>query len=418
MVLVTAFIAVASVIGLALLSSASLQAAATRNQDLLAQSDGLAESGVNLGLYWVQNLGDSTKTPTAVANLKVGDPAAVLANQSVKNVPGTFDVTVARLSHTRYQVGARGRATSATGTGAAPTVQRALSAQADANYFGFAISATNLTTSGFTIPGGTTVDGDVFSAVPVTVASGATVNGTIYTAPSSSSSSGGSGGGLLGGLLGTVTNVVNAVTDTLGAVVATLVPTPSTVNHYSSNNYTYVANGKEYAGTAEEITSGTLSATSTWTHDPVKNPASVFYHNGTIELVGNVKINGTLVVQGSGAALKLQNAGNAIAQSVGDLPALVVDGNIIYNGANATLDVQGLTYTGGRVTRSASYTGLALNVTGALLFGGTSGSLDPTVTTHIVYDRLRASVPSLVTGGKPAPTNISVVYWNNQPPAK
>ena len=416
MLLVTAFIAVASIIGIALLSSASLQAAATRNQDLLAQADGLSESGVNLGLYWVQNLGDSTKCPTAVNDLRVGDPAAVLSNQTVQNVPGSFDVSVSRLSHTRYQVGARGRATSGTGSASATTVQRALTTQADANYFGFAISATNLTTSGFTIPGSTVVDGDVFSAVPVTISAGGKVNGTIYTA--ASSSSGGGGGGLLGGLLGVVGGVVTALTDTLGAVVATLVPTTSNVNHYSSNNYTYVVNGTEYTGTAEPISLSTLTSTSTWTHDPVKNPANVYYHSGSIQLSGSVKINGSLIVQGSGATLKVVGTGNVINQTVGDLPALVVDSDISYNASNATLDVYGLTYTGGRITRSSSYTGCVFNVTGALLFGGTSGSLDPTVATHIVYDRVRASVPSLVTSGQPVPTNISVVYWNTQPAAR
>jgi hypothetical protein len=415
MLLVTAFIAVASVIGIALLSSASLQAAATHNQDLLAQADSLSESGVNLGLYWVQNLGDSTKVPTAVNSLKVGDAPAVLSNQTVQNVPGSFDVSVSRLSHTRYQVGARGRATANAGAPSATTVQRALTTQADANYFGFAISATNLTTSGFTIPGGTTVDGDVFSAVPVTIASGGKVNGTVYTAPSSSSSG---SGGLLGGLLGTVGNVLNAITDTLGAVVATLVPTTSNVNHYSSNNYTYVVNGTEYTGTAEPISLSTLTSTSTWTHDPVKNPANVYYHSGSIQLSGSVKINGSLIVQGSGATLKVVGTGNVINQTVGDLPALVVDSDISYNASNATLDVYGLTYTGGRITRSSSYTGCVFNVTGALLFGGTSGSLDPTITIHIIYDRIRASVPSLVTSGQPVPTNISVVYWNTQPAAK
>src|SRR5206468_2041304 len=134
----------------------------------------------------------------------------------------------------------------------------------------------------------------------------------------------------------------------------------------------------EYAGTSEEITATTLSSTSTWTHDPVKNPAAVYFHNGTIELLGNVKINGSLVVQGSGATLKVQGAGNVINQTVGDLPAIVVDSNISYTGSNATLDVYGLTYTGGRVTRASSYTGCVFNVTGALLLGGTSGSLDPT----------------------------------------
>jgi hypothetical protein len=408
MLLVTAFVAVASVIGLALLSSAALQSAATRNQDLLAQSDALAESGINLGLYWVQNLGDTTKCPAAVAALKVGDSPAQLDNQTVKGMAGAFDVSVARVSHTRYQVGARGRAAAATpGAAIGGTVQRALAAQVDANYFGYAISATNLTSSGFTIPASATIDGDVVCSVPVTIANGAKVNGTVYDAEVSTS--GGGGGGLLGGLLG---GVVKVVVNTLNAVVATLVPSPATVNRYGPNRYAYVVDGKELKGEAEEITSGSLSATSTWPHDPVKNPASVYFHSGGLTLSGNVKINGTLVLKGSGD-LRVIGQGNVISQSVPNLPALVVEGNIAYAGANATLDVLGLAYTGGRVTRTASYVGCILNVTGALLFGGTTGSLDPAVTTRIAYDRVRASVPSLVTTAEPAPTSITLVYWKN-----
>jgi hypothetical protein len=403
MVLVTAFVAAASVIGLALLSSTALQSAATRNHDLVIQADGLAESGINLGLYWVQNLGDSAKCPSAVADLKVGE-SVELKDRTVKGVAGAFDVSATRLSYNRYQLAATGKASApaaAAGTpsaGADGVVRRTLTAQVDANYFGFAISATNLTTSGFTVPQSATIEGDIFSSVPVTIANGAKFSGTVYDAPATSGSG---GGGLLGGLVGVVTN-------TLNAVVATLVPTPTSVNHYWPK---YTLDGKEYA--AEEITTGSLAAAPVLVNKPDTNPGAVFFHSGTLEVTGNVKINGTLIIK-DGGSLRIQGSGNVITQPNGNLPALVVDGDIVFNGANASLEVNGLAYTGGRISRgSSTFTGCALNVNGTLLFGGTSGSLDANVPTRVAYHRVRASVPSLVTTAKPTPTSITVVYWKN-----
>jgi hypothetical protein len=69
---------------------------------------------------------------------------------------------------------------------------------------------------------------------------------------------------------------------------------------------------------------------------------------------------------------------------------------------------------GGKVTRSGAYTGCKLNITGALLYGGTSNiALDANVAVNVRYDRARASIPSLVTSGTPQPTSVSVVSWKN-----
>ena len=409
LMLVTAFVAAASVLGLALLSSAALQSAATRNQDLVVQADGLAESGINLGTYWVQNVADTTKVPSNVAALNVGE-STTQQNLAIKNTPGKFDVTVSRLSYNRYQVTAQGKSTT-TDTTDNDSAKRPLTAQVDANYYGYAISATNASSGTLAIPATTTIDGDVFSSIPVS--SSGTVNGTVYDAPpSSGGGSGGGGGGLLGGLLG---GVVNVLTGTLNAVVATLVPTPATANHYGS--YTY--NNKTYAAIALPAT----ITNATYGPDPNTNPLGVFYHKGTLTLAGGAKINGTVVVKddpggllGLGAQpgmLKLAGKGNAIKVTTPNYPALVADSDVSFESSDAALDVTGLAYTGGRVTHAGTVTNSAFNVVGALLFGGGTPALDGAVRTHLTYDRVRASVPSLVTNATPAPTSVTVVYWKN-----
>jgi hypothetical protein len=406
LMLVTAFVGIASVLGLALLSSAALQSAATRNQDLVIQADGLAESGINLGTYWVQNLADSTKCPAAVTSLAIGGKY-VQSNLTVKNVPGKIKVTVERLSYNRFQVTSVGKsAEDLSGQG----VGRTLTAQVDANYYGYAISATNLSSGNLVIPATTTITGDIFSTVPVTLATGATVNGEIFDAPASGGSG---GGGLLGGLVG---GVVNVLTGTLNAVVATLVPPPSSANHY----LTYTYNGKSYA--AREITASSLLNTTL--NPDANNPLGVFYHKGALTLAGGAKVNGTLVVKdvaggllGLGAdpgVLRVTGKGNALTQNVPNYPALVADSDVSFEATNATLDVAGLAYTGGRVTHAGTVTGSALNIVGGLLFGGTTAALDSSVPTRLTYDRVRNSVPSLVTTTTPAPTSVTVVYWKNQ----
>jgi hypothetical protein len=393
LMMVWAVVLVAAVMGMALLSSNTLQVQASNNQDQVLQADALAESGINLALYWLQNITDGNKCPGSVSSLGVGNKSDKNDNNLGNGVPGTFDISITRLSHNRYQVTSTGRARAASG-GSSNAVQRTLTAQADLNYFGYAWSVTNMTSGSLTIPSNTTILGDVFASVPVT--NNGNVTGSVY-APTSG---GGGGGGLLGGLLGGVLNLVNDV-------VATLLPSPSTVNKYPSYSY----NGRTYNAT--QISSLFPISNVTYNPDPNTNPAGVFYHSGSLTLAGNVHINGSLVLT-NGGSLQVQNTNNSITQNLPNFPALVAEGDITFTGSNAAIDINGLTYIGGRTSRSLGWTGCVLNITGTLLAGGTTTSLDSGVTTTIKYDRVKSNVPSLVTGGdKPAPTSLTVVYWKN-----
>ena len=378
LMMVTVVVAIASVMGIAILSSSALQAEASSNQDQAICADGLAESGIAVGLYYLQNLNDSTKNPMPVLT----NPGGVYTKtgQSLgTSVSGTFDLTITRLSSTRYTVMSTGNATSTRGT-----VQRTLTATVDVNYFPYALTATNASTlltstlPAVTASGGTTVLGDVYSNGPLTV--NATVSGSIY-----------GGNGLLGGLI-----------KSLLGVVVTLVPTTANVNHYAS----YYFNNVKYVPP-------TISAVTDIPAQPAaNNPAGVYICSGNLDLTGNVKINGTVVVTGGGA-LRISGTGNQITPIAG-YPAVVADGDITFRASNATLDVLGLTYMGGKVTRSSLYTGCKLNVTGGLLYGGSSTiSLDSTIAVQIKYDRTKASIPDLVTGSTPQPSSITVSAWQN-----
>jgi Tfp pilus assembly protein PilX len=378
LMMVTAVVAVASVMGIAILSSSALQAEASSNQDQAARADGLAESGIALGLYYLQNLNDPTKCPMPVLT-NPGGVYTKLGQGLGTAVSGTFDLTITRLASNRYTVKSTGNATSTRGT-----VQRSLTATVEVNYFPYALTATNASTllsstlPAVTANGGTTILGDVYSNGPLTV--NATVTGNIF-----------GGNGVLGGLIKTITGVV-----------VTLVPTTSNVNHYAS----YYYNNVRY--TPPTIT----LATDIPAQPAANNPAGVYICAGNLDLTGNVKINGTVVLTSSGS-LRVSGAGNQITPLAG-YPALVADGDITFRASNSTIDILGLTYMGGKVTRSSTYTGCKLNVTGGLLYGGTSTiSLDSNIAVQVKYDRAKASVPDLVSGGNPQPSSVTVTAWQN-----
>jgi Tfp pilus assembly protein PilX/cytoskeletal protein CcmA (bactofilin family) len=378
LMMVTAVVAVASVMGIAILSSSALQADASSNQDQATRADGLAESGIAVGLYYLQNLNDSTKCPMPVLT-NPGGVYTKLGQSLGTGVSGTYDLTITRLSSNRYTITSTGNATSARGA-----VQRSLTATVEVNYFPYALTATNASTllsstlPAVTANGGTTILGDVYSNGPLTV--NATVSGSIY-----------GGNGLLGGLIKTITGVV-----------VTLVPTTANVNHYAS----YYYNNKKYIPPTISV------ATDIPAQPADSNPAGVYICSGNLDVAGNVKINGTIVLTSSGS-LRVSGTGNQITPVAG-FPALVADGDITFRASNSTVDLLGLTYMGGKVTRSSSYTGCKLNVTGGLLYGGTSTiSLDSNIAVLIKYDRTKASVPDLVSGGNPQPASVTVTAWQN-----
>jgi hypothetical protein len=376
LMMVTAVVAVATVMGLSILANNTLQAEASSSQDKAVGADALAESGVNLGLYYLQNLHDSTKCPAAIPALTTAGNYSQSNNTLGAAVPGKFNLRFTRPSLLQYQIVSTGIATAG-----AADVSRTLTALADVDYYGYAIMAPNATAA-LTIPSGTTVTGNVL-------------------APSGSAASGdggGGGGGLLGGLVG---GLLKTVTDVLGI---TQVPSTAAVNHYLNYNINGVS------GTATLILLGTLSNE---TRGPVPgNPAGVYYTLGNLDMNGNVKINGTLIMS-SGGQLRVQGTGNSITPQR-YFPAVVSDSDIKLKSANTTLDINGLTYTGGNISKAGTGSNYVMNVTGTLLFAGATPTIDPGVTLKVVYDRQRASIPSLTGAVKPIPTGYTIVNWKNQ----
>jgi len=368
----------ASVMGMAILSSNSLQAEASSSQDQVVQADALAESGINLVMYYLQNLNDNTKCPAGLSGLAVGPSTYTQTAVSLgSTVSGTFNLSVTHPSINRYQIISTGKSSSS-------GVQRSLTVTTDVNYFAYGLSVPNISSgTNWTIPASVSIVGDLFSSG--SIVNNGSVSGSIYSV----STSGSGNTGLIQSLL----NVVSA----------TLVPTTAAVNHYT----TYTYNGGTYTAGVLVLPQSNVTLGPT-----ALNPAGVYVAATTLDITGNVKVNGTLVCS-TGATLRIAGTGNTITPVAG-FPALVVDGNLSFKAVNATLDINGLTYLGGVINRTSGQAGCKLNITGGLLFASNSPALDSGVTTSIKFDRTKTAVTTLTSGAtKPAPANISIVSWKN-----
>jgi len=133
------------------------------------------------------------------------------------------------------------------------------------------------------------------------------------------------------------------------------------------------------------IDTNSLSELTLGPYDPVR----VCYRNGDLELAGNVRIYGMLVVNGG---LRIRDTANIITAAK-NLPALLVTGElIIENGAG--LDVNGLAVVDGQVQAAA---GSVLDILGGLFVdNGITGAGNITITA--------------------APAKAAVVVWSQAGP--
>lgn len=374
--MVTAAVGVAAVMGVAILSSTTLQTTASANGWRAVQADALADGAVNLGLFYLQNLNDSTRCPAA---LVAGGTSFSVSGVSLgAAVPGTYDLALAKLSTTRWRVTGTGRVPGSEGG----SVVRKIVVTTDVNY---TIGALTLSAGSGTavIPSTARIAGNVYAACPVQ--NDGQVSGVLYG--------------------DTVTGSGSAaeVRPATGMEV-TAAPTAATVNHYA----TYAISGRTYAAAA--IGSGTLSNV-TLSPNSTTNPAGIFTYSGSLQLDGNVKINGTLVVVGG--QLKVRGTGNTITPASG-YPAAVVDQDLYFNGTGGGLEATGLVWTGGKVTADAGTSSATLRVTGAVMSVGGTGAIAPAVTVNLTHDRAAANVPGLWSAAvKPSPSTVTVVNWKN-----
>jgi len=110
------------------------------------------------------------------------------------------------------------------------------------------------------------------------------------------------------------------------------------------------------------------------------NPDSVYYVAGNATFSSNTTFNGTLVVK-QPYNLNINTSSVTITTKQTGQPALVVGGNVVFNGGLAlttrSLTVNGLTWLGGNMTANGLIAPTSqFTVNGALMWGGTSSGID------------------------------------------
>ncbi len=347
-----------------------------------AQAEYLAESGINLAMYYLQNPDKAPALNAAgywggtTSNIALGD--------------GTVGVTVTQDSSdsSMYEVTSIGAVGDAGTTGDTQMIRTEYArlnvlSEYELKY------ATGINASA-TFNGYTTVTGDaIVNGFATLKAPYAHLTGTLLCYGYSNSS----------------TYPVSAKSLPSGAIPS---PTNSDINlyqTYTSGSSTYSADPLPGNATTLTGTAGvtTLSSTST-------NPAGIWYSAGNLTLYDNVTINGTLVVNGS---LTVSGANITINPTTG-YPGLIVTGNMQINQTLKSITVNGVCYVGGQLKSSGLYLRASdssiLNVNGGLLIGGSGMSSSYNVTTNVQLDPTMSKAPDLSSAGR-TPVGIKVVRW-------
>jgi len=369
LLLVLAAVALATIVGLAMLSSSALQAQVRSNAQQHASGEYLAESGVQAALYYLQypHLRPPAWGTTAGYYVKS-------ANVSMPDADGRFDVEVTETgARDVYQLRAVGRPA----TGGAPSVITARAKVTRAS-----INAAALFGGNMNLPLGVTVDGPV------------QVNGTL---------------GNLTGLL------VSLLYPAALPQSAYRVPTLATINYY----------GADQADRKYVMPDGTVGYAQQLLAAPVappvaaaNNPGKVFFYSSTatpdlLLATAGLNISGTLVVKGGSLSVR---ANGVQVNPVAGMPALIVEKDVNMYRTNNTIDVNGVAWIGRNITWTpllGSSTGTTLRVTGALLMPAGSLINAPGLLggAAIRYDATKTGVPSLSTAPQPG-KSVTVLGWN------
>jgi hypothetical protein len=368
LLLVLAAVALAAVIGLAMLSASALQAQVSSNAQQHASSEYLAESGMQAALYYLQypHLRPPAWGTTPGYYIKA-------ANVSMPDSDGRFDVEVTETA-TRdvYLLRAVGRAV----TAGPPVVLTARTKVARAT-----IDAAALFGGNVSLPVGVTVDGPV------------QINGTL-----------------------------NNLT---GLLVSLLFPGPLPQSAYKVPAMTSVNfYGADQADRKYLMPDGTVGYAQQLAAAPAvspvaaaDNPGRVFFYSNAmapdLALTSNVPINGTLVVKGG--SLSVRAPGIVINPAPG-MPGLVVERDVNMYRTNNTLDVNGVAWIGRNITWTpvlGTSTGTSLRVNGALLMPAGSAVNAPGLLGGVAlrYDATKVDVPLLSRALQPG-RSVTVLAWN------
>jgi hypothetical protein len=400
LMLVMSVIIVAAVLGYAMLSHASLTQQVSANSSHSAAAQGMAESGVNLAIYYLQNPEKSTDYPATYPDTERYDregkywqgTSGQFVDFGSPSI-GSVKVTVKRtnpLIRWQYDVVALGRSPGS-------TLERTVNATVylDSAYkFEHAAQFTNdVTLTGATKIGvsGQTV-GDVYSNGGLIMRTGGFVWGRGYRRKNTSSPTSPS---LLWADAGLVPKVV---------------PLPAEIRSYQTYQYPSVQtnNGPMLTGVTEM---GSLLGIPVEKHGPTTgNAAGIYYVPGNLKLKAGTEIDGTLIVQGNVSV----EGTNVWIHSRNGFPALIVTGNLTFsNLLLSQMTVDGVAYVGGRVDAGGLIP--TFNVNGALLVAGANPifASSPLAKLNIIRDPSKVNVPDFAEVGR-TPTSVKVLGWQGQ----
>jgi Tfp pilus assembly protein PilX len=365
LVMVLSVIGVCTVLGYAMLSSASLQSQMGANMTGVTLADNVAESGINVGMYYL------THQTEAPSGFLVGAGPWVLSNVTVDASGNKADITVSKARTTAsngvipftYDI-----LSASKGTLARSLRARVKSESSYAVRYAISSNSTVLFRNGWTAVGTLAVE----STTSVTIQNGGSVTGAIV-APTLTKSSG---------------SPTAVHTGTFYAQTGAIVPSPAQLNAYVNGSNQYVIDGVTYTAVVLSNTQGSVTRGPT-----TSNPAGVYIINGDATFNSNVTINGTLIVKNG--RLTLQGSGNTITRAMAGYPALLVDQDIDVNGTNRSLTVNGVVYTGTGIDRPTANTGSQITINGALLMYsvGFDSSFEGQI--DVTYDSSLTDVPTL-----------------------
>lgn len=367
MMLVLIMMAVATIMAYALLGNAAVQDEASANQASASQADALAESGIELAMYYLQHPANAPSLVAAAGNNPPYWSGA--SNISFSGMPGTVTVTVSPsgTTGTVWSVNAVG-SSSLNGQSVSKTLSA--TAQVNGTYQTNMAMASNVTVN---VPATGKITGGIETPLDVVVALGGQLTGLV----SALVVSGGSG-------------------TTTSPPISNPVPPVTSLRSY----LTY-----QYSGSTGNATVINQSANNNPT---AGNPAGIYkFTTGSVTLKGPITIHGTVYVPN----------GNVTYQSTVNItptagfPAIVCSGVVQPSALGASLTANGAVYAAGGIGTADIFSSLTIN--GTLLT--VTGSINALFlgTLKVTYNSAEAAVPDLTSvGAYLTPVSVKLTAWN------
>lgn len=377
MLLVLGVVAIASVLGWAMLSATTVRAKVeTASADSL-EAAYQADSGVSYALYYLRY---PAKSPVAkqAGTYDIYYPGETgLAMWS--GARGTTDVSVTNTGDGQFSI--RSTATIA-------GLKRTTVADAIYTYDRYTVSHAMAFNGNFNVPLNMKISGPVLAKGTVSDPWGRISNSPAITAAGSN--------------VTPISTELSLMADTL---TASKKPKKLT-------DRMYVYDGIYY--TAEEAP---LTITGPLISSNDDNPLNVWYSDNNVTL-NNATLVGTLVVR-TGKTLVVTGL-NTIAAKKPDMPALMVGGplDMKTTAVSSRLTVAGVAWLAKDITDSAAVRSTSgwLKVTGALLMADSTPSINTRYLSQIevTYDAAAAKIPALSTVKSSSPTGIAIRGWRTE----